>query len=67
MKEFRYILLFPLAVLVACSSSEPGSEVKKTSPPWQTQLDALEKAKGVESQILKADQKRREQIEQMSQ
>lgn len=45
-----------------CGEKAPA-EKQPVSAPWQTQLDALEKAKGVEQQIMDADKKRREEID----
>ena len=59
--------LLAAIALTACSREAPPAPGAKAQAPWQTQLDALEKAKGVESQIMEADRKRRQQIEQMSQ
>ncbi len=59
--------LFALLLLVsACSSPEREAPKNKASAPWQTQLDALDKAKQLEGQILDHDRKRRDQLEKMT-
>jgi len=60
------VLLALSSVLSACSSPDREAPGKKASAPWQTQLDALDKAKQVEGQILDHDKKRREQLEKMT-
>ncbi|RTZ59691.1 MAG: hypothetical protein DSZ33_04010 [Gammaproteobacteria bacterium] len=60
-------VLFALSsVLSACSSPDRETPKNKASAPWQTQLDALDKAKQVEGQMLDQDRKRREQLEKMT-
>jgi hypothetical protein len=48
--------------LSGCGEKAPA-EKKAVPVPWQPQLDALEKAKGVEGELLDADRKRREEID----
>ena len=60
------VLLVLSAILSACSSPDRGAPKKKVNAPWQTQLDALDKAKQVEGQILDQDRKRRQQLEKMT-
>ena len=50
------------SLLVACGSGEPSDEPGGVIP--EHQLQALEKAEGVEAMILEADEKRRKQMEE---
>lgn len=56
--------MIPIFVaLVSCGGNEP--DVSKTSEPhvWQDQVDALEKAKGVENMIMDSAAQQRQAIE----
>ena len=63
MKIHLYMPLALALLLPACNSGEPGSQdaSQDESKPamFQTQLDALDKAKGVEGMVLDAAEERK--------
>jgi hypothetical protein len=61
--------LIPLALmLTACDPPPPQPETERTpNPVFETQIQALEKAKAVEGQVLDAAEAQRKQLEEAAQ
>ncbi|MBL4607041.1 MAG: hypothetical protein JKY01_04345 [Pseudomonadales bacterium] len=61
-------LLVPIAVatlLIGCGKNNDNKVEKEERPViFEKQLDALEKAKGVETVIMEAEEKRRKEIDE---
>ncbi len=55
-------LILCSALLIACSDKQES----KTEPVFQGQIDALEKARGVEDTLLRKDQQQRDIINSQS-
>jgi hypothetical protein len=64
-------ILLPLALcLAACDASpppQPQTEERKPNPAFETQIQAMEKARAVEGQVLDAAEAQRKQMEETTQ
>lgn len=65
----KYLTIITFVILLSSCGSEqaqaPKAEVKeKTSTMFDTQMDALDKAKGVEQSLQEFEQQRREKMEE---
>lgn len=57
-------LLLPCALLVFVGACSKATEDEETNHPWETQVEALEKAKGVEQMIQDVTNKNRQTIDE---
>lgn len=63
---FRSVVFVLVLSLAGCADSEPDPvQEPKQHPLWQTQLDAMERAKEVEGMVIQQAEQRRRQIEEI--
>jgi hypothetical protein len=64
-------ILIPLALfLSACDASpppQPQTEERQPNPVFETQIQAVEKARGVEGQVMDAAEAQKKQIDEAAQ